>query len=91
MLSSIVIEYLRTEFAASRMPVLCIYLNHKEQNAQTPRALMGSLLKQLIQYRDYEFCSDDLIRRYKEKARGTGLSLKELQGTFCSEITHYER
>ncbi|KAL8903177.1 MAG: hypothetical protein Q9207_004099 [Kuettlingeria erythrocarpa] len=91
MLSSIVIEYLRTEFAASRMPVLCIYLNHKEQNAQNPRALMGSLLKQLIQYRDYDFCSDNLIRRYKEKARGTGLSLKELQETLCSEITHYER
>lgn len=52
---------------------------------------MGSLLKQLVQYRDYKFCSDDLIKRYKEKARGVGLSLQELQEAFGSEIMHYER
>ncbi|KAL8654743.1 MAG: hypothetical protein Q9210_001326 [Variospora velana] len=91
MLSSIVIEHLRTRFKSREIPILCLYLNHKEQSVQSPRTLMGSLLKQLVQYRDYKFCSDDLIKRYKEKARGVGLSLQELQEAFCSEIMHYER
>ncbi|KAL8973882.1 MAG: hypothetical protein Q9197_001884 [Variospora fuerteventurae] len=86
MLSSIVIEHLKTRFKSCEIPILCLYLNHKEQSVQSPRKLMGSLLKQLVQYRDYKFCSDDLIKRYKEKARGVGLSLQELQEAFCSEI-----
>ncbi|KAL9012218.1 MAG: hypothetical protein Q9173_003002 [Seirophora scorigena] len=32
-----------------------------------------------------------ITRQYKKKARGVGLSLKELQEAFCSEIMHYER
>ncbi|KAL9017977.1 MAG: hypothetical protein Q9185_004722 [Variospora sp. 1 TL-2023] len=46
--------------------------------------------KSTVQYRDYKFCSDDLIKRNKEKARGVVLSLQELQEAFCSEIMHYE-
>lgn len=73
------------------MPVLCMYLNHKEHDTQNPRTLIGSLLKQIVQYNDYDFCSEDLVRKYKGKAKGTSLSRKELQEAFCSEIMHYER
>ena len=91
MLSSLVVEHLRTHFREQNVPILCMYLNHKEQNTQTPQTLIASLLKQLVQYRNYAFCSDELVERYKEKARGSSLGKKDLQNAFCSEITHYDR
>ena len=91
MLSSTVVEHLRSVFKEQNVPVLCTYLNYKEQNSQNPRTLVGGLLKQLVEHNNYAYCSDDLIKKYKEKSRGTGLSKKDMQAAFCSQITHYER
>ena len=91
MFSSMVVEHLRDQFKEKNVPVLCMYLNYKEQNSQDPRTLIGSLLKQLVQYKSYASCSDDLVRRYREKPKGTSLGKKDMQAAFCSEILRYER
>ena len=91
MLSSLAIEHLRSQYTEQNVPVLCTYLNYKEQDIQSPRNLIASLLKQLVEFRNYAYCSDDLLDSYREKARGASLSTKELQKAFCSEISHYDR
>lgn len=88
MLSSIVVEHLRTVYKEDNIPVLCMYLNHKEQSTQTQRNLMGSLLRQLVQH---GYCSDDLRKRYENKPKGTKLNKRELQEVLCLAINHHER
>ncbi|KAL9029601.1 MAG: hypothetical protein Q9196_002175 [Gyalolechia fulgens] len=60
-LSSIVVHQLQKQLLAARVPVLCVYLNYKEPN-QTIRCIIGSLLKQLVQFADEDFISPEVRR-----------------------------
>ncbi|MDI1489136.1 MAG: hypothetical protein OHK93_008414 [Ramalina farinacea] len=91
MLSCLAVEHLRKAYENTRVPVLCIYLDHKEQNTQTSGNLIGGLLRQLLEYRNYAFCSSDLINLYNRKGKRSRLTKKELQQAFCNEICTYER
>lgn len=50
-LSSVVINEMCSAFP--EIPVLCVYLEKTEGHIQTPKNIRGSLLKQLIQFREY--------------------------------------
>lgn len=50
-LSSVVINEISSGFP--EIPVLCVYLEKTEGHVQTPKNIRGSLLKQLIQFREY--------------------------------------
>ena len=75
MLSSIIVNHLQEQSEQSSMTrVICLYLNHNESKIQTSEALLGSLLKQLIQLE----CSSDTfsdLRVEYEKAKRMGARL----------------
>ena len=50
-LSSVVVEELAN--TVPETPVLCVYLEKTEGLIQTAKNIQGSLLKQLIQFREY--------------------------------------
>lgn len=91
MLSCLAVDHLRKSYEDTQVPVLCMYLNHKEQNTQTSGNLIGGLLRQLLEYRNYAFCSSDLIDLYNQKGKRSRLNKKELQQAFCNEISFHER
>ena len=91
MLSCLAVDHLRKSNENTRVPVLCMYLNHKEQNTQTAGNLIGGLLRQLLEYRNYALCSSELIELYNRKGKRSRLTKNELQNAFCSEIRTHER
>lgn len=91
MLSSLAVKDLRKHFTPQNVPVLCLYLNHKEQNTQTPRKLVAALLRQLIQFNNYANCSPAMVEQYEQRAIQPNLGLTDVQAAFCAEIKHYER
>lgn len=91
MLSSLAVAQLRSHFTPQNIPVLCLYLNHKKQNSQTPRNLIAALLKQLIQFDNYAYCSPELIDRYEERGFAPILGQAETEAAFCAEMKHYDR
>ncbi|KAJ7889168.1 hypothetical protein B0H14DRAFT_2562009 [Mycena olivaceomarginata] len=46
--SSIIAEYLRTQFPNGNISVACAYLNHKETDIQSPENILAGLWRQLI-------------------------------------------
>jgi len=50
-LSSIVVDHLRQE-ASSLTPVLCLFLEKASSKLHTPKNLLGSLVKQLVQLKE---------------------------------------
>ncbi|KAL9124402.1 MAG: hypothetical protein Q9217_006264 [Psora testacea] len=89
MLVSLTIEHLRSYYSDRNIPVLGVYLNHKEHKSQTLKNLIGGLLRQLIQYRNYAFCPEELVKTYEEKSKG--LSINEMRQAFCEQCTNHER
>ncbi|KAJ7469684.1 hypothetical protein FB451DRAFT_1136338 [Mycena latifolia] len=47
-LSSVVVNHLRSQFPTGDPGIACIYLNHKETEVQTPLNLLASVWKQLV-------------------------------------------
>ena len=94
MLSSVIVERLRSYFIehhkGSKIPVLCVYFNHKEQNTQTFYNVIASLLKQLITYDKPASCSDDLVESYKAKLPSR-FDRNEVEAAFESEILQHEK
>ncbi|KAH6675779.1 ankyrin repeat-containing domain protein [Halenospora varia] len=88
-LSSIVVEHLVQE--SPETPVLCIYLEKIETMSHTRKNLLGSLLKQLVQFK--ESGVSPAIRDTYEKARRMGTSPSEPEMTLLlkSEIESYQR
>lgn len=90
-LSSIVIEYLRNHFEKLNVPVLCLYLNYKESMIQTLENLIGSLLKQLIQYQGDKFQSADVKALFERGYDEAPPMLDELCQALQSEIVAFSR
>ena len=94
MLSALIVERLRSYFLehhkGNKIPVLCVYFNHKEQNTQSFGNILASLLKQLITYDKPASCSDQLIRDYKAKLPSR-FDQRELQEAFQNELLQYDR
>lgn len=88
-LSSLIVDHLRRQY---RLPTLCIYLNARETESQTLEALVGSLVKQLLQHqlRDEESTPSDPVIEIFEDAAGEGLpTLDGLVQALCSEIVRH--
>lgn len=91
MLSSIVIDHLKNQFKNRNVPVLCLFLNYKEKMIQTLNNLIGSLLKQLIQYQGDQFQSADVKALFQEGYGEAPPDIDELCRAFQSEITVFPR
>ncbi|KAI4243698.1 MAG: hypothetical protein L6R40_003311 [Gallowayella cf. fulva] len=89
-LCSIVVHQLRNSLGPSGVPVLCMYLNYKEAN-QTVTNLIGSLLKQLIQYQEDNFRSARVRQLFREAAREASPLLDDLDAALLAEIKTYPR
>ncbi|KAL8698578.1 MAG: hypothetical protein Q9201_006495 [Fulgogasparrea decipioides] len=89
-LSSIVVNQLQRRFASAGVPVLCMYLNYKEHK-QTLTALIGSLLKQLIQFVDGDLKSTEVRRLFREAAREASPLLEDLYTALRAEIMTFSR
>ena len=96
MLSSILVNHLQEQFErSSRTRVICLYLNHNESKIQTSEALLGSLLKQLIQLECSSDTFSDLRAEYdKVKRRGARLArpgVRMIEKYLKMELAAYDR
>ena len=73
------------------VPVLYMYLNHKERDSQSLGNLFASLLKQLIQVPGARFQSDEAQSLYQGPESEARPGWKMLYLAFCKEIIFYER
>ena len=71
--------------------MLCLYLDYKEKENQTLENLIGSLVKQLIQYQHYGYRSKELKKIY-EASRGEAKPKKEdMIRVLLEEFKSYSR
>ena len=89
-LSSVVVQTLRKRFAKDNIPVQCLYLSYKDTN-QTIGNLIGSLLKQLIQFQDDNFSSTGVRKLFHEAGREAAPILSELYEALKSEVSTFKR
>ncbi|KAL8665064.1 MAG: hypothetical protein Q9168_007785 [Polycauliona sp. 1 TL-2023] len=89
-LSAIVVDRLRKSMKPLGVPVLCLYLNYKERNQTIPN-LIGSLLKQLIQFEDDNFRSPRVRKLFREAAREASPLLDDLYEALRAEIMTFPR
>ncbi|KAL8684982.1 MAG: hypothetical protein Q9224_006030 [Gallowayella concinna] len=89
-LCSIVVEQLQHSLASSGVPVLCMYLNYKEPD-QTLTNLVGSLLKQLVQYQDDNFKSARVRKLFREALREASPLLDDLYAALLAEVKSFPR
>ncbi|KAJ7431081.1 ankyrin repeat-containing domain protein [Mycena galericulata] len=69
--------------------VACIYLDHKEENDQTPSKLLAALWRQLVLGRDVGSTAKNLYVQHKEK--GTAPSLKEVLEVLSSSLEMFSK
>ncbi|KAI4108595.1 MAG: hypothetical protein LQ339_002111 [Xanthoria mediterranea] len=89
-LASIVVDRLRKSLKPAGVPVLCMYLNYKERNQTLPN-LIGSLLKQLIQFEDDDFRSPEVRKLFREAAREASPLLDDLYEALRAEVMTFPR
>lgn len=89
-LASIVINNLQTRFQHPNTPVIFIYLNHKDSRDQSLLNLVGSLLKQLIQYQA-PAAPQERVKRLWEAAKkqDTRPNLDDLLPVFRSVLKSF--
>ncbi|KAJ7443981.1 ankyrin repeat-containing domain protein [Mycena latifolia] len=75
-LSSLVVNHLRSKYRNNDTGVACLYLNHKEREAQTPANLLGSIWKQLVVDRSLPTAAYELYKHHH--SRDTRPSLAEV-------------
>ncbi|KAF7330364.1 Ankyrin repeat protein [Mycena venus] len=90
-LTAMVVHHLRVEVQAqtNNIGVACIYLDHKETEAQSVQALLASLWKQLVVGRSIPDAVYKLHKHHSE--RDTRPSLHEVNEIFRSAIAEYSR
>ena len=92
MLTAFTVEYLQKRFLSTKSPVLCVYLEQKNQKNQTPQILLGDLIKQLLQVDDSRPVPESLKTAYrKAKVKEISLSEQDLQGIFVQLVNSYDR
>ncbi|RSL97643.1 hypothetical protein CDV31_012921 [Fusarium ambrosium] len=84
-LASMVIEWLRSQHQGTRAAVIYLYCSYKEEGVQTPREMIGSLLKQVVQHK--AALPDGLRHLYDKHAQGkTPPKLEELARLLVQEV-----
>ncbi|KAL9617060.1 MAG: hypothetical protein Q9160_008133 [Pyrenula sp. 1 TL-2023] len=93
MLSSMIINYLQGNFDQAKRPVLCLYMNYKEDKMHTREHLFGSLLKQLLQLGASQRPLPTELVDYYERAMSIGAKAKfrEINQILRNELSTYER
>ncbi|RWA06648.1 hypothetical protein EKO27_g8459 [Xylaria grammica] len=87
-LASMVVDWLESKHRGTNVAVIYIYCNYKEEQIQTPRNMIGSLLKQLIQRR--AVLPDHVRGLYKKNLQTTThLGLDELTRALVQEMTAF--
>ncbi|KAJ6599931.1 hypothetical protein DFH09DRAFT_1504269, partial [Mycena vulgaris] len=84
-LASLVVDHLSSESQHMNTRVACLYLNHKEAQAQTPSALLAGLWRQLVHGRDLGPLPKKLYQQHLEM--GTTPTLEEIYDVLRSEIS----
>lgn len=85
------VDSLSIHFKNQNVPVLCLYLNYKESMVQTFDHLIGSLLKQLIQYQGDQFQSAEVKALFREGYEEAPPMIDELCQALQSEIGLFPR
>lgn len=73
------------------IPILYMFLNHKEHESQTLGNLWASLLKQLIQQEGASFQSLEAQRLYQGPESEVRPDWKQFYEAFCAEVICHER
>ncbi|KAJ7589303.1 Pfs, NACHT and ankyrin domain protein [Mycena floridula] len=88
--SSIIVEHLRSAILQPKIAVICIYCDYRQQEAQTPIQLLGSVLKQLAQ--QHPVLSDHLLALHKKyPSQGDHPSIDELFKALQAEVLLYSQ
>ena len=90
-LCATVVRHLAEVFAKHDIPILCMYINHKERGRQSLDNLIASLLKQLIQREGAEFRSPEAKRLYQGAENEGRPDENTFFDALCAEIQCYER
>ncbi|KAJ7589364.1 Pfs, NACHT and ankyrin domain protein, partial [Mycena floridula] len=89
-LSSIIVEHLRSAILQPKIAVICIYCDYRQQEAQTPIQLLGSVLKQLAQ--QHPVLSDHLLTLHKTcLSQCAHPSIAELFAALQTEVLLYSQ
>ncbi|KAJ7589155.1 hypothetical protein C8J56DRAFT_784434, partial [Mycena floridula] len=88
-LCSIIAEHLRSAILQPKIAVISIYCDYRRQEEQTPTQLLGSILKQLVQYRPG--LSDHFLTLHTCLSRGAQPSIVELFAAFQAEVLLYSQ
>ncbi|KAJ6526342.1 hypothetical protein B0H19DRAFT_863855, partial [Mycena capillaripes] len=88
-LSSLVIHHLRDQFRDGNIGVACIYLNHKETEAQTPVNLLAGLWKQLVVDKPLTIAVQELYRHHQQ--RDTSPVIDEVFGILQAAVAERSR
>ncbi|KAJ7589405.1 hypothetical protein C8J56DRAFT_784674, partial [Mycena floridula] len=89
-LSSIIVEHLRSAILQPKIAVICIYCDYRQQEAQTPIQLLGSVLKQLVQ--QHPVLSDHLLTLHRTNlSRDAHPSTPELFAALQNEVLLYSQ
>ncbi|KAJ7720490.1 ankyrin repeat-containing domain protein, partial [Mycena olivaceomarginata] len=86
---SIVINHLEVDFQTDSIGVACIYLNHKETEAQTISNLLASLCKQLLVAKSIPPTVLEMYRRHL--SRGTRPSVEEVLEVLRCAVAEYSK
>jgi hypothetical protein len=81
-------DNLTAEFANENIGVVCMYLNHKEAEEQTPAKLLAGLWRQLVLGRDIS-SAEGLYQRHHEKC--TTPSLDEVSNVLQAVLGQYSK
>ncbi|KAJ7589321.1 hypothetical protein C8J56DRAFT_765620, partial [Mycena floridula] len=89
-LSSIIVEHLRSAIFQPKIAVICIYCDYRQQEGQTPTQLLGSILKQLAQ--QHPVLSDHLLALHRKyPSQGAHPSIDELFKALQTEVLLYSQ
>ena len=89
-LSAVLADKVRKQIDHQDVRVIHLYLDHKDQKLHTKTALLGSLLKQLIQLRTDDVVSETLVKAYDRATERPPL-LSDVQSCLNDEITSFSR
>ncbi len=91
LLSAVIVKHLQGVFEHRDVPILCMYLNYKEQGNQSLDNLISSLLKQMIQREGAAFRSSRAKNLYQGVENEGRPTLDDFFEALCEEIAYYER
>lgn len=91
LLCSLAVVHFKNLFKNQNVPILCIYLNYKERNAQTLDNLVGSLFNSCCNTLVPSFGSAEAKRLFRGAENESHATLDESYKAFLAEIQHFGR